>query len=264
MQMDESTATQSDDPAKPGYIDIGLFKAELPNGGARVRPNIEPDETEQKTALNLDLDVPVLMNPIEPGDVYSPEPVNSPEPDVVNLDAGIWNESEVDVLLEPTRVEHQAKQQTKTNTATTSGSPAASASELSEMFVVVHVLAISEFFKGQTLLETLVGQNMSFGEMGIFHRLDANGISVFSLLNAVEPGTFDLNTIKELETPGVSLFLRVHELVEPLEAFNEMISVAQALADQMRGELKDVTRSDMTSQTVEHYRLEIQQFHRKV
>ncbi len=303
--MNESAVSRDSDTEEFGQIDIGLFKAELPNGGARVRANVNAAKPK-KTALNLDLEVPVLMNPVEPGDVLnslepinSPEPVNSPEPinspepvnslepinspesinnpgsvgntlntnnlidDEVSSDTETWDGPEGDVLLEPPRVKQQVRQRTRTGTAP-GLAPSASANESPEMLVIVHVLAISEFFKGQKMLELLVEQEMSFGEMGIFHRFNADGKSLFSLLNAVEPGIFDLNTMGELETPGVSLFLSVHELANPVEAFDDMIGVAQTLANELGGELKDVTRSDMTSQTIEHCRLEIRQFHQKL
>ena len=125
------------------------------------------------------------------------------------------------------------------------------------------MLGISDPFHGQALLESLVEQKMIFGAMEIFHRLGPTGHSDFSLLNAVEPGTFDLHTIGDMKIPGVSLFMRVHELADPVSTFDDMIEVAQNLADDLGGELKDESRSVMTSQTIEHCRLDIRQYQHK-
>ena len=67
----------------------------------------------------------------------------------------------------------------------------------------------------------------------------------------------------EISTQGLSLFLRVHECVDSVAAFDAMLDVAQALANELAGELKDETRSVMTLQTIEHSRLEIQQYQQK-
>ncbi|MEX1237050.1 MAG: cell division protein ZipA C-terminal FtsZ-binding domain-containing protein, partial [Pseudomonadales bacterium] len=100
---------------------------------------------------------------------------------------------------------------------------------------------------------------MQFGEMEIFHRME-QGESVFSLVNAVEPGTFDINQMGELQTPAVSLFMRAHEQDEPLRIYDEMIAVAQALAEELDGEVKDESRSVVTPQTIEHCREEIRDY----
>jgi cell division protein ZipA len=128
-----------------------------------------------------------------------------------------------------------------------------------EYFIVLYVTALHQPFNGQNLLESLVELDMQFGEMDIFHRME-HGESVFSLVNAVEPGTFDIGQMTELETPAVSLFMRAHELDEPLRIFDEMIAVAQSLAEELGGEVKDQSRSAVTSQTIEHCREEVRDY----
>ena len=75
--------------------------------------------------------------------------------------------------------------------------------------VVLNVLTDSERIKGQELLEFLMENEMSYGEMEIFHKLDNQGEVLFSLANAIEPGTFDLSDIDESEIQGVTLFLQI-------------------------------------------------------
>jgi cell division protein ZipA len=99
--------------------------------------------------------------------------------------------------------------------------------------------------------------------MDIFHRLDVHNFSTFSVVNAVEPGTFSINSMAEMSTPGISLFMRVHELVDPVAVFNEMVDVAHSLAEELGGEVRDESRSAMTHQTVEHCRLEISEYQLK-
>ena len=129
-----------------------------------------------------------------------------------------------------------------------------------EKFVVIHVLSLDHQFAGQPLLELLLDAGMTFGDMDIFHRLNQAGDQQFSLANAVEPGIFNMATIDQFTTPGVTLFMRVHELSEPLKVLDEMLSVADAIALELGGEVRDETRSVMTPQTIEHHRQSVQEF----
>ena len=127
------------------------------------------------------------------------------------------------------------------------------------MFIVVHVLALGEPFPGQALLEILLEAGMTFGSMDIFHRQAGSEVQ-FSLANAVEPGTFDVTSMNNFTTPGVTLFIRVHELGDPVRALDDMLVVADAIALELGGEVRDETRSVMTPQTIEHCRQSIREF----
>ncbi len=129
-----------------------------------------------------------------------------------------------------------------------------------EKIVQVHVLALDEPFTGPRLLEVLTASGMVFGEMDIFHKLDAQERVEFSLASALEPGSFELSSIEDFAGPGIILFLRVHELPEPLRVFDDLLTVAQAIALELHGELRDETHSVMTPQTIDHYRQVIKDF----
>ena len=129
-----------------------------------------------------------------------------------------------------------------------------------EKIVQVHVLALDEPFTGPRLLEVLTDSGLVFGEMDIFHKLDAQERVEFSLASALEPGSFELSSIEDFAGPGIILFLRVHELPEPLRVFDDLLTVAQAIAMKLHGELRDETHSVMTPQTIDHYRQVIKDF----
>jgi len=129
-----------------------------------------------------------------------------------------------------------------------------------EKFVVINVLALDDPFPGQHLLEILVNADMSFGDMDIFHKLLPDGEPALSLASAVVPGTFDPATMETFSTPGVTLFMRVHELAEPVKMLDDMLAVAESIAVELGGEICDESRSVMTPQTIEHCRQSIQEF----
>lgn len=74
---------------------------------------------------------------------------------------------------------------------------------------------------------------------------------------------FDLNTMDQFTTPGVTFIMRLDGLDRPLESFETLISTAVSMCRKLEGELKDDTRSAFTKQTVEHYRQRIIDFTRR-
>jgi len=119
---------------------------------------------------------------------------------------------------------------------------------------------------GKDLNHVFSACDMRFGEMDIFHRFEkanAQGKIQFSVANAIQPGTFDMASIDELVTPGISLFMSLPGPEKPMEAFDAMAEVALVFARNFDATLHDDTHSDLTPQTLEHYRNRIREFTRK-
>tara|TARA_R110002072_G_scaffold31735_6_gene97588 strand:- start:3993 stop:4775 length:783 start_codon:yes stop_codon:yes gene_type:complete len=168
-------------------------------------------------------------------------------------------EESVPVLMDPVDDEPAVEKITEVQAEEAKPGPKPLPKNLPEKYMVINIMSVGGPFNGQELLECLVSQQMSIGEMNIFHRL-RDGKDIFSLMNAVEPGSFDLNEMPNIETPAVSMFMRVHELHKPTLVFQEMLSVADAIAEELGGEVRDETRSVMTSQTIEHCRQELEEY----
>ena len=233
-------------PAAEGKRDLSFFKAELPNGGARLVS--EPEQV----ALDLNEEVPVLMEPVEMGDAIVAE-----KP-VAEGSTQKWSAKDEASPLSDVLMVEQAESVTRdANTAAETQRPG---SDCPERFVILYVAAVHEPFAGQQLLECLLEQGMIFGEMDIFHRCSASGEILFSTANAVAPGTFVVSEMHLLNTPAISLFMRAHELNDPLAVYDQMIEIAQNLAIDLVGEVKDESRSVLTPQTVEHGRQSLIEF----
>ena len=136
-----------------------------------------------------------------------------------------------------------------------------------EEVLVINVLARDpQGFRGPALLQNILESGLRFGEMDIFHRHESmagNGEVLFSMANAVKPGTFDLDDIDHFTTPAVSFFLGLPGPRHPKQAFDVMVAAARKLASELNGELKDDQRSVLTAQTIEHYRERIVEFERR-
>ena len=237
--------------------ELSLFKAELPNGGAR---HLDP----KAGAVTPGDDVPLLMDSVElpsmsatssvdlpktdPLPASTPEPIAEPEEPTIDHSV-----DEAPAKAPPARKAPKIEEDPPAEeTAVPIRKP--------EMFVVIYVLALDEPFPGQGLVEVLLNSGMTFGEMDIFHQLDDRGAQLFSLASALEPGTFNLSSLDQFSTPGVTLFMRVHELAEPLQVLDSMLSVADKVAQELNGEVRDETRSVMTPQTIEHCRQSLTEF----
>ncbi len=122
--------------------------------------------------------------------------------------------------------------------------------------LVIHLLAPQDrIFSGDELVAALRAQDLRFGEMNIFHRLDAaTGEAVFSLVRAVEPGSFDLTRIEDCASPGLIAFLRLPGQGDAQEALEDMVRTTEAMADDLGGELLDENRKPFTAQAAEGYR----------
>lgn len=136
-----------------------------------------------------------------------------------------------------------------------------------EEVLIINVICRDEGgFKGPALLQNILESGLRFGEMDIFHRHESmagNGEVLFSMANAVKPGTFDLDNIDLFSTRAVSFFLGLPGPRHPKQAFDVMVAAARKLAQELNGELKDEQRSVMTAQTIEHYRQRISEFERR-
>ena len=135
--------------------------------------------------------------------------------------------------------------------------------EQSEVLVLNVTAKNGRVFAGDDLLHVLITSGLKFGEMNIFHKRlskEHQGTVIFSVANMLNPGTFDLNNMDEFTTLGISFFLALPSAINNLDAFEQMLGVAQDIRDTLDGDLKDDHRNGMTAQTIEHYRQRVRDF----
>lgn len=129
--------------------------------------------------------------------------------------------------------------------------------------LVITVVGKGKALQGQALLQVVLACGMRFGDMALFHRFEDGldqGAVQFSMANAVNPGTFDLETMGGVTTPGVSFFMTMSEPRDPKNAFECMLATAETVAKHLGGDLLDENRSVMRPQTKAHYRERIREF----
>ncbi|MCG8910419.1 MULTISPECIES: cell division protein ZipA [Pseudomonas] len=195
--------------------------------------------------LNLDDPAPNLLGPLDEEDFPNP------------LDEAPQEKEK------PRKDRKKDKERAAPAAAASSAAPQAPVEEV----LIINVISRDENgFKGPALLQNILESGLRYGEMDIFHRHESmagNGEVLFSMANAVKPGTFDLDNIDQFSTRAVSFFLGLPGPRHPKQAFDVMIAAARKLAQELNGELKDEQRSVMTAQTIEHYRQRIIDFERR-
>ncbi len=131
-----------------------------------------------------------------------------------------------------------------------------------EQLLVLSLIAQDgEVFTGPTLSDLFEQLDLHYGDMRIFHRIDAaSGESVFSIASIIEPGYFDLETLHELRTPGLVLFMRLPGPVAGAEAFEDMYATVQSLAAAMEGRVGDQQRRLLNDASLAHMRAQAQAF----
>lgn len=96
--------------------------------------------------------------------------------------------------------------------------------------------------KGEKILSATYATHLEYGEMDIFHRLDANGQIMFSMANMMEPGTFDVDQMNDLSTRGLSLFTQLSLCDDPVKAMDEMLLCAHTMAGLLDAQICDQNR----------------------
>ena len=118
--------------------------------------------------------------------------------------------------------------------------------------IALTVLALDgQTFRGAELVACLLEHDLRYGEMNIFHRhADASGQGpvLFSVANALKPGTFDPDQMDNFSSPGVSLFMQLPGPQDPRMAYHLLLSTAEYLAQTLGGEVRDAARKPLSKE----------------
>lgn len=123
-----------------------------------------------------------------------------------------------------------------------------------------------EQIQGCDLVVAAEKAGLTFGDLGIFHRLISGKPEagpIFSMANMVKPGSFDMRGIDELYTPGVSFFMTLPGPLAALDAWDAMLPTAQRLAELLDANVLDEERNALGRQRIAHLRDELRAWDRK-
>ena len=238
-----------------------------------IEPEVEQVEVSEKEP------VPVLMEPVELGKQVDPNPPVQQELHLPEFVQQTLNEEPAEILtaqLDEPAIESfdldddlpiaEPEVKTKVRPQESVGERLADRPAAQEIFVINVIKEAEPLLSGAELNHIFKVCDMRFGEMDIFHRFEeanAQGKIQFSVVNSLKPGSFDMDTIDSMETPGISLFMSLPGPNNPMEAFDAMAEVALVFSRNFNANLYDESHSDLTPQTLEHYRHRIREYSRK-
>lgn len=121
-------------------------------------------------------------------------------------------------------------------------------------------------FMGYELLQTLLANNLRFGEMHLFHRYeheDGAGATLFSLAAATRTGTFELNNMGAFSGTGLVMFMQLGHKKKLMNTFDLMLDTARQLIEDLGGELLDLHDRPLDAAIIKQWRERICTFEEK-
>ena len=109
-----------------------------------------------------------------------------------------------------------------------------------QKIITLRVLCMTEGgWPGEDVAAALVGSDLVHGRYGVFHRLHADGRTVFYVASLVEPGSFDPAQMPEQRFPGLSIFAVLPGPMEPVATMDLLYATARQLATDLAGMMQD-------------------------
>ena len=140
--------------------------------------------------------------------------------------------------------------------------PGAAYDRIVSVFVVARA---GNQLSGPDLVVAAEKAGLVYGHMNVFHRMVDNHPEqgpIFSVANLVKPGAFDMNTIKELRTPGIAFFITLPGPVPALDAWDTLLPTAQRMAELLDAVLLDEQRNALGRQRIANIRDELRAYDR--
>jgi len=176
-------------------------------------------------------------------DTHEPDQEYYQEPEVQTNDDLFVLTDEVDESL--------VDQPDAENNDTKSEQPKSSSVDI----IVLYILAKPfEVLSGDKINSVAQANGFVFGSMNIYHCHDANGQTIFSLANMMEPGNFDPDSIHEVTTSGLTVFMQLSNLTQPTDDFDEMLRSAYHMSEMLGASLCNQNRQPFTQADAEYYR----------
>lgn len=136
-----------------------------------------------------------------------------------------------------------------------------------EKIITLYIAArAGQVLRGPDIVVAAEKAGLTYGHMQIFHRLIESHPErgpIFSVANIMKPGSFDMATIQELETPAIAFFLTLPAPITALEAWEKMEPTATRMAELLDGVLMDESRNPLGRQRVQHIREELRAYDRQ-
>ena len=123
-----------------------------------------------------------------------------------------------------------------------------------------------QVLRGEDIVVAAEKTGMVFGHMQVFHRLlegKPEAGPVFSMASILKPGSFDMATISQMETPAIAFFLTLPAPIPALDAWEKMEPIVQRIAELLDAVVLDDSRNALGRQRIAHIRDELRAYDRQ-
>jgi cell division protein ZipA len=121
---------------------------------------------------------------------------------------------------------------------------------------------------GEMLTERAVGAlrnaGLEHGRYAIFHRQLGTNREGFSVASLTEPGSFDLEHLGDATIAGLSFFVVLPGMGDPVARFDAMVETARRLSVELAADLLDERGSSWSSQRERYLREELIEYRHQV
>jgi len=117
---------------------------------------------------------------------------------------------------------------------------------------------------GSDIYAALSSLGFKFGEMNIFHHYGIGQLKsdrpLFSLVNILEPGFFDLSSIDDLTTRGLSVFMCLPTSQSSEVIFSYMLEITGRLANKLDAIVLGPDRKEISQRTLDSITIQIKKY----
>ncbi len=123
-----------------------------------------------------------------------------------------------------------------------------------------------EVLRGEDIVVAAEKTGLVFGHMNVFHRLVEGHPErgpIFSMASIMKPGSFDMATIRQLETPAIAFFLTLPAPLTALDSWEKMLPTVQRMAELLDAVVLDDSRNALGRQRIAHIRDDLRAYDRQ-
>jgi cell division protein ZipA len=123
-----------------------------------------------------------------------------------------------------------------------------------------------EVLRGEDIVVAAEKTGLVFGHMNVFHRLVEGHPErgpIFSMASILKPGSFDMASIREMETPAIAFFLTLPAPLSALESWEKMLPTVERMGELLNGVVLDDSRNALGRQRVAHIRDDLRAYDRQ-
>lgn len=135
--------------------------------------------------------------------------------------------------------------------------------ETFDVFANINLVPVgTQGFNGRVVERAAVRAGMEFGAMNIFHmknNLASGSQHLFSMANLFHPGEFNLAKLDHTAIHGLTLFMSVPGVQNPVRVFDKMTETAKTLCEMTGAKMLDHDRRALTQQGLSIIRSQIEQ-----